>query len=136
MIKRFRIKRLLRYYWVNLVKWANSGKYILVDEREQRGKSICLRLISNPNSELKICPETNKRYIVNKIENISIIINTESIDFFDDHLHTVKFCEKNYRAIVQVFDKHASADRQKLENKIRVNVKHSFDDMYDNLFEK
>ena len=45
MIKRFRIKRLLRYYWVNLVKWANSGKYILVDEREQRGKLICLRLM-------------------------------------------------------------------------------------------
>jgi hypothetical protein len=125
--------KILRYLTVKFRKYLSSKGRVLIDENELKGKSIALRLITDPNSDLRICPETFTKYVENEKLNFALIFKDNSIEFFNDHLYTVYFCERNYKSIVQVFNKHAAKDRQVLDYKIRSRVKHSFDDMYNNI---
>jgi hypothetical protein len=134
--KRVPYNKILGYLFIKFRRYLTSKERLLIDEREVRGKSMALKLITDPDSDLRICPETFVKYVRNEKLHAALIFNTSSIDFFDDYLHTINFCERNYRAITQVFNKHAAQDRKILDNEIRSQVKHSFDDMYNNIFKK
>ena len=133
--KRVPYKRIPLYLYVKFYRYLHAKERVLVDEFEIKGKSMALRLITHPDSDLRICPETFIKYVQNKKLNASLIFNTTSIEFFDDYLHVVRFSEKNYQSIVQVFNKHAAKDRLQLNCRIRGGIKHSFEDMYNNVFE-
>ena len=134
--KRVPNNKIILYFLVKFRRYLSAKERTLVDENELKAKSMALKLITDPNSDLRICPETFVKYVENEKLECALIFNANSIEFFDDYLHTVQFCERNYRAIVQVFNKHAAMDRQKLNCAIRGRVKHSFDDMYNNIFKK
>jgi hypothetical protein len=134
-MKKIRVSytKILRYLTVKFRRYLSTKERVLIDENELKGKSIALKLITDPNSDLRICPETFIKYVENEKLNFALIFKENSIEFFNDHLYTIHFCEKNYKSIVQVFNKHAAKDRQVLDYKIRSRVKHSFDDMYNNI---
>lgn len=134
MKKRVPLLKIPRYLHVKLRRSLTSKERILVSENELKGKSMALKLITDPNSDLRMCPETFIKYVENDTLGAALIFSSNSIEFFDDYLHIVTFSERNYKAIDQVFNKHAANDRRKLGRKMRDGVKHSFDDMYDNIF--
>ncbi len=136
MKKRVPYKKIPIYLFVKFRRYLSSKERILVDENEIKGKSMALKLITHPDSDLRICPETLVKYVENKRLNCALIFKDNSIEFFDDYLHTVSFCERNYFSIIRVFNKHAAKARYKLDIKIRNKVKHSLDDMYNNIFKK
>lgn len=133
-MKKINLKnKTLRYLYVKCYLYLSKSDRIIRSENEIRGKSLALKLICHSMSELKICPETLNNYVINEELNVSLIFNADSIDFFDDNLHNIRLCKRNYEAILRVFNKHASEDRKILDRKIREGVKHSFNDMYDNI---
>ena len=129
-----KIDKLLLFLYVKYKKRTTQSSRTIVDFRELKARAVAIKLINEPDSILRICPKTFKRFIVNKRLKVSIIINQSSIDFFDDHLHSVNFCEKNFHYIVDLFDEVASKDRELLEQRIKASVQHSFFDLYEKVF--
>ena len=133
-MKKMKFKnKTLRYWYVKFRIYLSKSDRVICSENEIRGKTLALRLICHPASELRICPETLNHYVINEELNINLIFNQDSIDFVDYNLHNIKLCRRNYEAILQVFNKHASEDRKLLDQKIREGVNHSFNDMYDSV---
>lgn len=126
-----RMNRIPLYLYVKLKKYLNKDSRTIIDPRELKARSVAITLINEFDSILKICPSSFKRFILNERLGISVIINSNSIDFFGDRLHTVNFCKKHYDKILDEFDKVATKDREKLELLIKANVQNSFDDIYD-----
>lgn len=118
---------------IKIIKFSNKIEKIEYNEFEKSARSIIVKLVNELDSDLWIDPETNERFIVNKRLNTSIIISEETADFFGDYLHTVTFNPRNQKAIIQIFNKHASIKRNILKSKISTKVKTSFDEMYESV---
>lgn len=118
---------------IKIIKFSNKIEKIEYNEFEKSARSIIVKLVNELDSDLWIDPETNERFIVNKRLNTSIIISEGTADFFGDYLHTVIFNPRNQKAIIQIFNKHASIKRNILKSKISTKVKTSFDEMYESV---
>ena len=125
-------KFILKLY-IKIIKFSNKIEKIEYNEFEKSARSIIVKLVNELDSDLWIDPETNERFIVNKRLNTSIIISEGNADFFGDYLHTVTFNPRNQKAIIQIFNKHASIKRNILKSKISTKVKRSFDEMYESV---
>ena len=129
------LKRQIYYLYVKIrKKLIPKSYYKIIDAKEVKARKLALKLIESQDSILKICPITNKRYVINIRYRISIIIEAQYIDFFSETLHRIEFSPKNYFLITNGFDKATAKDREALEARIKNKVNSSFTDMYHQVF--
>ena len=58
-----KLKRLVKHYYIDYIKYTKKDLYIPRSEYEKEVIGICRRITQNPRSELLTCPQTGKRYI-------------------------------------------------------------------------
>jgi hypothetical protein len=95
---------------------------------------ICKKLISKPDSVLLLTPLTNKRYIKN--DNLAIFVTIEgSLVNVINHKYsyTVPMSDKSTKELNDYFNITVEASRQKMEEEITSNIKHSLMDISKNL---
>lgn len=125
------------YWYIKFKKFITPKSYSkIIDEKENRARRLALKVITSPDSILRVCPITNKRYITNARYKISIIIDENGVEFFTDVPHKVQFSPKNYYLIINGFDKTTAKDREELEKKIKKRMDNAFDEMYYQVFLK
>jgi hypothetical protein len=86
-----------------------------------------LTLIDSSDSYLTISPISNKRFIKNENKEIFVIINNREITLIN-HVYGYNLMmedENMYQNIIQKFDLTLEQKRQKFENEMRDNVRHS-----------
>ena len=131
------MKRTYLYWCIKFKKFTMPKSYSkIVDVKENRARRLALKIISAPETVLRVCPMTNKRYVTNSRYKISIIIDEDTIEFFTDIPHRVQFSPKNFYLILHGFDNVAAKDRKELEKKIKKTIDGAFDEMYYQVFIK
>lgn len=103
-------------------------------EFESETLSICKKLINNTNSKLLISPISGKRYIKNDEKQIFIILELRRITIVNHtYSYNIDILTKPYNNLVRFFDNEVEKRRQKMEEEIRSNVKHSLVNIYNNI---
>jgi len=101
-------------------------KYPITEEEIYCSK-ICLTLIDSPNSQLTMSPISYKRFIKNEEKDVFVVINNREITLIN-HVYGYNLMmedENMYQNIIQKFDLTLEQKRQKFENEMRDNVRHS-----------
>lgn len=127
------IKRILQkfYIWYKVNVDRPELKQQDLDSTQRKAISICLMMINDNNSDLRLSSKgkryilLGKNYVVIDGDKISIINHIYSYDIF------IK--GKALYNITSKFDSRIDNDREKLENEIFDNVKNSLDAILDNM---
>ncbi len=128
-----KLKRLIKYYYIDYIKYTKKDLYIPRSEYEKEVIGICRRITQNPRSELLTCPQTGKRYIKNnELQIYAIIKQNGQVDIINHkYFYSIPLCPKSYSIILNMFDGHVGMRRQDMENDIMANTKNSLVDIYD-----
>ena len=96
--------------------------------------SICKKLISKKESTLLVSPISGKRYIKSDDNNIYVIIDRNMVTIVNhSYSYNIQLDMHGYNRIVTVFDSEVERRRDKMEEEIRSNVKHSLEQIYKNI---
>ena len=124
------IKRCYQRILINSRKKINKYQSVLKSDYEKEAISICRNIILNKDTDLLISPLSGKRYANNEALKIYIFIREESIDIINHtYQYNIPICYKSYQTILNIFNGHVEIKRNKMEDDIRSNVKHSLDDI-------
>ena len=124
------MKRKLLYLYIKLKRGFFKTYRPLMNAKELKARKLAMYLIHAKDSTLLLCPITYTRYIVNERCDIGIVIRPDSIDFYGEVEHSIKFCAKNYYQVQKEFDKVAALDREELEKSFKRKLDDSFNEMY------
>lgn len=103
-------------------------------EYEKESLSICKNLITKDTSKLLISPISGKRYIKNDEKKIFIIIENRTLTIVNhNYSYNIDLSVKSYDRLTTIFDNEVEKRRQKMEDEIRSNVKHSLTNIYNNI---
>ena len=109
-------------------------------EKEPKGEfeneclSICKNLINKENSKLLISPISGKRYIKNDEKQIFIIIEIKQLTIVNhNYSYNIDILPISFDRLIHMFDNEVEVRRQKMEDEIRSNVKHSLTNIYHNI---
>lgn len=96
--------------------------------------SICKKLISKSDSTLLVSPLSGKRYIKSDDNNLYVIIDKMMVTIVNhSYSYNIQLDAHGYNRIVMVFDAEVEKRREKMEQEIRSNVKHSLEQIYKNI---
>lgn len=124
------MKRKLLYLYIKLKRGFFKTYKPLLSTKELRARRLAMYLIHAKDSTLLLCPITYTRYIVNERCDMGIVIRPDSVDFYGEVEHSIKFCAKNYYQVQKEFDKVAALDREELEKSFKRKLDDSFNEMY------
>jgi hypothetical protein len=129
-----KIKRFLQKIALKSIKLLNPEDKSESGEYEKESISICKNLITKDTSKLLISPISGKRYIKNDEKRIFIIIEHRSLTIVNhNYSYNIELLLKSYDRLVIIFDNEVEKRRQKMEDEIRSNVKHSLTNIYNNI---
>jgi hypothetical protein len=129
-----KFKRFFQKVTLKLLRLSDAQTKEDKGEYESETFSICKRLINNTDSKLLISPISGKRYIKNDEKKIFIIIETRKITIVNHtYSYNIDILSKPYHKLVYFFDNEVEKRRQKMEDEIRSNVKHSLVNIYNNI---
>jgi hypothetical protein len=95
---------------------------------------ICKKLISKPDSVLLLTPLTQKRYIKNDSMSIFVTIDGSLVNVINHkYSYLVPMSDRSIKELNDYFNITVEASRQKMENEITSNIKHSLMDISKNL---
>lgn len=132
-IDNIELKRIPLYLHVKFKRYLSKGSRVIVDLNENKAKVLCFKIINHPNTALLTCNDFSERYVVNTVLNCNMIIRDNYIEFFDDYLHHVRFCDWNFNKIDKIFNEKLKEHRLILKEEFNLKIKHSFNDMYLNI---
>ena len=129
------IKRLFQKLAIKVYSMANQNKNsIPKNEYETECVAICKNLISKRDTSLLISPISGKRYIKSDDNQIFIIIEPKQLTIVNhQYSYNIDIWGKPFERISKMFDIEVEKRREKMENEIRSNVKHSLTNIYKNL---
>lgn len=89
---------------------------------------ICLKLISNPNSEFMIAPMSQKRYIKNEVFQIFVTMDSHRVEI-TNHVfnYNVKLSDRDWQRLTYIFDTETEKRRMESENEVNSRITHSLD---------
>jgi len=119
------IPRILYKLYLNLKERFDPA--LKIPEEEKICVEICKKLINDEYSKLTFAPISNKRIIKNENKEIYIVIETYNITIIN-HVYSYSIylsSAKDYKDIVNSFDKILENQRQLLEQEIRFNITQS-----------
>ena len=129
-----KLKRFFQKVALKSIRLLNHDKSVERGEYEKESLSICKNLMNKDNSKLLISPISQKRYIKNDEKKIFIIIEGKTLTIVNhNYSYNIELLSKSYDRLVIIFDNEVEKRRQKMEDEIRSNVKHSLTNIYNNI---
>ena len=133
-MKKF-FKRLYKRFKVRLSKIGRSSAmktYEEVELHEKTAFKICVKLISDKDSDFMIAPMSQKRFIINEKLNLFIIIDFGRVEITNHVFHyDVRLSNRDYERITYLYDTETEKRRMKTENTIKSNIKNTLEKVYD-----
>jgi hypothetical protein len=89
---------------------------------------ICLKLISNLDSEFMIAPMSNKRYIRNNELGIFVTLDNYRVEV-TNHVfnYNVKLSSRDWERLTYIYDTETEKRRTEMEKEVSSNIKNSLD---------
>jgi len=133
-MKKF-FKRLYKRFKVRLSKIGRSSAmktYEEVELHEKTAFKICVKLISDKDSDFMIAPMSQKRFIINEKLNLFIIIDYGRVEITNHVFHyDVRLSNRDYERITYLYDTETEKRRMKTEITIKSNIKNTLEKVYD-----
>jgi hypothetical protein len=130
------LRRLIRKTGVKVVRLLDPERTQDQEKKDfaRESFSICKKLISKEESTLLVSPISGKRYIKSDDNHLYVIIEQCMITIVNHaYSYNIRLDTKGYQKIVTVFDAEVEKRREKMEQEIRSNVKHSLEQIYKNI---
>lgn len=124
--KRFKLR-------VNKIGRSSSMKtYEEVELHEKTAFKICVKLISDKDSDFMIAPMSQKRFIINEKLNLFILIDYGRVEITNHVFHyDVKLSKRDYERITYLYDTETEKRRTNTEMTIKSNIKNTLEKVYD-----
>lgn len=133
-MKKF-FKRLYRRIKVRASKVGRSSSlktYEEVESHEKTAFKICLKLISDKDSDFMIAPMSQKRFIINEKLNLFILIDYGRVEITNHIFHyDVKLSIRDYERITYLYDTETEKRRTNTEMTIKSNIKNTLEKVYE-----
>lgn len=135
MIKVFR--RLFKRIRVRLSIIGRSSSirtYEEIEPHEKTAFKICVKLISDKNSDFMIEPMSEKRFIINEKLNIFVIIDFGRVEITNHIFHyDVKLSKRDNERITYLYDMETEKRRMKTETMIKSNITNTLEKLYESI---
>lgn len=134
-----KLRRLIRKTGVKVARILDPEKMPDQNKKEfgRESFSICKKLISKQESTLLVSPISGKRYIKSEDSNLYVIIDRTMVTIVNhSYSYNIQLDTHGYHRIVTVFDSEVERRREKMEQEIRSNVKHSLEQIYKNIVDE
>jgi hypothetical protein len=106
--------------------------YEEVEPHERTAFKICLKLISDKDSEFMIAPMSQKRFIINENLNLFILIDYERVEITNHIFHyDVRLSNRDYERITYLYDVETEKRRSNTEMTIKSNIKNTLEKVYE-----
>lgn len=127
------LRKIFKRIKVRWILWTKKTSLMKTYEEEvvsyeRTCFKICLKLISNPNSEFMIAPMSQKRYIKNDIFQIFVMMDPHRVEI-TNHVfnYNVKLSERDWQRLTYIFDTETEKRRMESENEVNSRITHSLD---------
>lgn len=132
-MKKFFI-RIYKRFKVRMSRVGRSSSlktYEEVEPHEKTAFKICVKLISDKDSEFMIAPMSQKRFIINEKLNLFIIIDYGRVEITNHVFHyDVKLTGRDYERITFLYDTETEKRRTNTEVTVKSNIKNTLDKIY------
>jgi len=124
--KRFKVR-------LNKIGRSSSMKtYEEVELHEKTAFKICVKLISDKDSDFMIAPMSQKRFIINEKLNLFILIDYGRVEITNHVFHyDVRLSNRDYERITYLYDTETEKRRSNTEITIKSNIKNTLDKVYE-----
>jgi hypothetical protein len=124
--KRFKVR-------LNKIGRSSSLKtYEEVELHEKTAFKICVKLISDKDSDFMIAPMSQKRFIINEKLNLFILIDYGRVEITNHIFHyDVRLSNRDYERITYLYDTETEKRRSNTEMTIKSNIKNTLDKLYE-----
>jgi hypothetical protein len=124
--KRFKVR-------LNKIGRSSSLKtYEEVELHEKTAFKICVKLISDKDSDFMIAPMSQKRFIINEKLNLFILIDYGRVEITNHIFHyDVRLSNRDYERITYLYDTETEKRRSNTEITIKSNIKNTLDKVYE-----
>jgi hypothetical protein len=124
--KRFKVR-------LNKIGRSSSLKtYEEVELHEKTAFKICVKLISDKDSDFMIAPMSQKRFIINEKLNLFILIDYGRVEITNHVFHyDVRLSNRDYERITYLYDTETEKRRSNTEITIKSNIKNTLDKLYE-----
>ena len=127
-MKKF-FKRLYKRLKVRASRVGRSSSLKTYEEVEQHEKTafkICLKLISDKDSDFMIAPMSQKRFIVNNTLNLFCVLDWGRIELTNHTFHyDVKLSGRDFERVLFLFDKESEKRRSVTESIVQSQINDS-----------
>jgi hypothetical protein len=127
------LRKIFRRIKVRWILWSKKTYLMKTYEEEvvsyeKTSFKICLKLISNPNSEFMIAPMSQKRYIKNEVFQIFVTMDSHRVEI-TNHVfnYNVKLSDRDWQRLTYIFDTETEKRRMESENEVNSRITHSLD---------
>ena len=111
--------------------------YEEVEPHEKTAFKICVKLISDKDSEFMIAPMSQKRFIINEKLNLFIIIDYGRVEITNHVFHyDVKLTGRDYERITFLYDTETEKRRTNTEVTVKSNIKNTLEKLYEAISKK
>ena len=133
-MKKF-FKRIYKRFKLRLNKIGRSSSmktYEEVELHEKTAFKICVKLISDKDSDFMIAPMSQKRFIINEKLNLFILIDYGRVEITNHVFHyDVKLSRRDYERITYLYDTETEKRRTNTEMTIKSNIKNTLEKVYE-----
>jgi len=106
--------------------------YEEVELHEKTAFKICVKLISDKDSDFMIAPMSQKRFIINEKLNLFIIIDYGRVEITNHVFHyDVRLSNRDFERVTYLYDTETEKRRSNTELTIKSNVKNTLDKVYE-----
>jgi hypothetical protein len=124
-------KRLYKRFKVRMGTIGRSSSFKGYEEVELHEKTafkICVKLISDKDSDFMIAPLSQKRYIVNQKLDLFVILDYDRIEITNHIFHyDVKLSKRDTERVSYLYDLESEKRRNKTETIVKQNIKNTLD---------
>jgi hypothetical protein len=105
--------------------------YEEVEQHEKTAFKICVKLISDKDSDFMIAPMSQKRFIINEKLNLFILIDYGRVEITNHIFHyDVKLSNRDYERITYLYDTETEKRRMNTERTIKSNITNTLEKVY------
>jgi hypothetical protein len=127
--------RIYKRFKVRLNKIGRSSSlktYEEVELHEKTAFKICVKLISDKDSDFMIAPMSQKRFIINEKLNLFILIDYGRVEITNHIFHyDVRLSNRDYERITYLYDTETEKRRSNTEMTIKSNIKNTLEKVYE-----
>ncbi len=120
-------RRIYKRFKVRMSRIGRSSAmktYEEVELHEKTAFKICVKLISDKDSDFMIAPMSQKRYIINENLNLFIILDYDRVEITNHIFHyDVKLSKRDTERILYLYDTETEKRRSNTEMKVKENIK-------------